>query len=50
MKVGAKNFASIHYHVVDLALSVVLFLMCEDVKNEFNRQIRVDLGRETYFS
>lgn len=43
-----KISRAFHYHVVDLALSV-LFLMCEDVKNEFNRRIKVDLRSETYF-
>ena len=43
-----KISRAFHYHVVDLALSI-LFLMCEDVKNEFNRRIKVDLRSETYF-
>lgn len=31
-----------------LALRVTLFLMYEDLKNEFDRRIKVNLGSETY--
>lgn len=45
----AKNFVSISLSCICfLALSGALFLMHEDMKNEFDRRNKFNLGSETY--
>ena len=45
----AKNFVSISLSCICfLALSGALFLMYEDMKNEFDRRNKFNLGSETY--
>lgn len=45
----AKNFVSISLSCIYfLALSGALLLMYEDMKNEFDRRNKLNLGSETY--